>query len=140
MELTQAFLDVNIAAVAIAAVVQFILGWAWYSPMMFAEPWMEDSGFKPGDIKQDGASMAKRFGLTIILFFLATWTLAAILGPAPELSAAVNWSLAIGLLLVTALMGINAVYDNRGPRLLWINAGYYVVALLIGGLILGLWH
>ena len=38
---------VNYLAVLVAAVVVFILGWLWYSPLLFYKPWMRLRGLDP---------------------------------------------------------------------------------------------
>ena len=38
------FTDVNWVAIIVGAVVAFILGWVWYSPIMFSETWKQGIG------------------------------------------------------------------------------------------------
>src|SRR2546422_11245942 len=38
---------VSILPVVIAAVVVFVLGWLWYSPLLFFKPWMRLRGLDP---------------------------------------------------------------------------------------------
>jgi uncharacterized membrane protein YjfL (UPF0719 family) len=38
---------VNYIAVLVAAIVVFVLGWLWYSPLLFYKPWMRARGMDP---------------------------------------------------------------------------------------------
>src|SRR2546425_8502340 len=38
---------VNYLAVLVAAAVVFVLGWLWYSPLLFFKPWMRLRGMDP---------------------------------------------------------------------------------------------
>src|SRR6266704_1428477 len=38
---------VNYLAVVVAAVAVFVLGWLWYSPLLFFKPWMRLRGMDP---------------------------------------------------------------------------------------------
>src|SRR2546428_5325892 len=38
---------VNYVAVLVAAVAVFVLGWLWYSPLLFYKPWMRLRGMDP---------------------------------------------------------------------------------------------
>ena len=38
---------VNSLAVLVAAVAVFVLGWLWYSPLLFYKPWMRLRGMDP---------------------------------------------------------------------------------------------
>src|SRR6266550_2472245 len=38
---------VNYVAVLVAAVAVFVLGWLWYSPLLFFKPWMRLRGMDP---------------------------------------------------------------------------------------------
>ena len=43
------FMDVNLWSCAVAAFATMVLGFLWYSPMLFARPWMVAMGYDPDD-------------------------------------------------------------------------------------------
>ena len=47
---------VNYIAVLVAAIVVFVLGWLWYSPLLFYKPWMRARGMDPA-VAMAGAKM-----------------------------------------------------------------------------------
>jgi hypothetical protein len=129
----------NPLAVVAAAVSMFLLGGLWYSPLLFARPWMALNGFTEQSLREHGGT-ARIFGGSFALALLAAGNLAAYLG-GPETTAA--WGTAAGALTsvwIVAAIGITYLFERRGLKLFLINAGYYVVAFPLMGLILGAWR
>ena len=44
--------NVNIVAVLVAALVTFVLGAFWYSPVLFARQWMQAQGYSPEKVQE----------------------------------------------------------------------------------------
>ncbi|MCH7763617.1 MAG: DUF1761 domain-containing protein [Candidatus Marinimicrobia bacterium] len=44
--------SINYIAVLVSAVIFFIIGGLWYSPMLFAKPWMNAIGFSDEQLKK----------------------------------------------------------------------------------------
>ena len=42
-------MDVNLWAVLVAGIATMVVGFLWYSPMLFARPWMVAMGYDPDD-------------------------------------------------------------------------------------------
>src|SRR5438034_8844388 len=57
---------VNYWAVLVSAIVVFVLGWLWYSPLLFYKPWMRARGLDPaagdGRRKNAGGETGHRAG------------------------------------------------------------------------------
>src|SRR5260370_7457451 len=47
---------VNYVAVLVATVTIFVLGWLWYSPLMFLKPWLRARGLDPA-VEMAGGKM-----------------------------------------------------------------------------------
>ena len=62
--------NVNWLAVIIGAVLSFLLGWLWYSPLLFGRKWAEGVGVPLGSASQMpvGAMVAQIVGI-----FLLAW-------------------------------------------------------------------
>ena len=43
------FMSVNLWSVLVAAVSTMVVGFLWYSPLLFARPWMVAMGYDPDD-------------------------------------------------------------------------------------------
>ena len=45
-------IQVNLTAVVVADLISFGIGAAWYSKMLFAKPWMKETGLTSQDMKE----------------------------------------------------------------------------------------
>lgn len=127
--------NVNWLAIIIAAVVNMAVGAGWYG--FFAKPWMEGNGFTREQIEADNSSMP------YVVAGLNSITMAFVL------ANVINWTGATGLLngLLTGLlmwlgftalsMGSNHAFESRGFKMWGINAGMYMVGLMVIGAIIG---
>lgn len=129
--------SLNWFAILVAALISFVIGGLWYSPLLFGKAWMQEMGFSESDTQ---GNMGKIFGLTFVLALVIAINLAAFLGP----EATLAWGLAAGALAgigwVATAIGILYLFERRSLRLYMINAGYHAVTFTLMGGILGLWH
>jgi hypothetical protein len=130
-------IDLNWIAILVSAFVPMVLGALWYSPMLFARPWMRAVGRTPEEIS--GASLG--YAISAVGAIVTSYVLARIVKWA-EVDDFWNGAL-VGLLVwlgfVATVLAVNTWFGGR-PRALWaIDAGYQLVALLIMGAILGAW-
>jgi Protein of unknown function (DUF1761) len=130
--------DLNWAAIFVVALVPIVLGALWYSPALFAEPWMRAVGRTKEEL--GGAGLGYVIGVVSAL--LMSYTLARIVRWA-EVDDLWNGAL-VGLLvwlgLVATVLAATTYFGGR-PRRLWvINAGYQLVALVVVGAIHGVWE
>jgi hypothetical protein len=130
----------NYLAILVSAVILWMLGAVWYSPALFAKPWMEMLGLKKGEGKQSGlvlGMIASFIGDVVLSFILAH---------------IIFWAKAFGymngsVLGVLVWIGFFAapnlpqcIYEGRPFKLFAINSGYWLVGLFIVGGLLATWH
>lgn len=137
MDITIHLADVNWLAVVVATVAAFLLGAVWYSNTLFGAKWMQEIGLTEDSI-QNG-NMAKIFGTTFVLQFIATTGLAILVGKDASWLTGLHMGSMVGLLWVATAYGVTYLFEQRTVRLWLINAGYYVVLYAITGTILGAW-
>lgn len=139
-------LKINIAAVLTAVVVNFILGFIWYTPL-FGKIWGKEMGYDP-DMKPDKSLMFKGMAFMIIGNLLFAWVLAhniaawqfvpgiKEMGPVVSaLNAAVfTW---LGFYLPGQLGA--TVWEKNSWKLFAINTGYHLASLLVVAFILTYW-
>ncbi len=129
---------INWLAVLAAAVSAFVLGGLWYSPALFAKPFMREARLTDADLAQGNPAII--FGVSFVLALVASAVFAMFLGPAPSLGFALGAGFAAGAGWVATSFGINYLFERRSLTLFAINAGYHTVQFTLMGLILGLWH
>ncbi len=73
------FLSVNLWAVLVSALATMVAGFVWYSPALFAKPWMVLMGYDPND-KAKIAEMQKSAGPSYAMSLVASILSAIVLG------------------------------------------------------------
>jgi surface polysaccharide O-acyltransferase-like enzyme len=139
------FLGVNLWAVLVCAIATMVAGFLWYSPALFANPWMKLMGYDPND-KEKIADLQKSAGPSYLMSLIASILTAFVLA---KLIAVAGFSTAmdglkIGLVVwlgfVTTVQFTNALFMRQKNRLYMINTGYQLVCYLVMGAILGAWR
>jgi hypothetical protein len=134
--------NINLLALAVAAIASFGLGSLWYSPVLFGKAWQNALGFTDEYLKK--GNMAVIFGSSFVLILLMDFGLAVILqGHAGRDVSALSgllYGILMGLFFVATSIGINMLYQRKSFTLWAIDAGYQVLYLGITGVILGAWR
>ncbi|HET7175409.1 MAG TPA: DUF1761 domain-containing protein [Gammaproteobacteria bacterium] len=125
--------------IVIAAVVCFVFGGMWYSPMLFAKAWARESG-TPDEHNPDPKAQARFFVILLVLLLVAATVLDYVLGhwaPGPALARGFTVGF-MGGLLAAAVVAMDTLFERKSLKLFLINAGYYIVSFCVTGLILSL--
>ena len=124
---------VNYLAVVSAAVAGFLVGWGWY--MLFGKVWKEALGRQEGDCKPTPLP----FILAGLGSLLMAWMLAGLMGHLGNvtvrgglIAAFFVWA---GFVLTTTV--VNQQFQGTKPVVTIIDAGHWLVALLVMGAIIG---
>lgn len=129
---------INFWAVLVITVIYFALGAFWYSTILFGNIWAKANNFNIDELKME----AKSFIGAAIAAFLSTLFLALLL------ELIVTYDILIGLLtglivgfgFVFVIGFYDVIYEGKNIKAWAVDAGYHFVALIIAGLILGLWQ
>jgi len=137
--------QLNWIAILVAAVSTMILGFLWYSPLLFAKPWVREMGYDLNDKakieemrKGAGPAYAGSFAASLISAF----TLALILHGlhARDLHFGLMASFHVWLGFVATVQLTGALFMKQSMRLFAINTGYQLVCYLAMGTILSVWQ
>jgi len=127
----------NYPAVLAAAVVSFVVGGAWYSPLLFARVWMKEAGLD--EARLQSAKLGKVFALSFVCSLVMAFNLAAFLGAKATLGFGVFAGFATGLGWVAMSLAIIYLFEQRSLKLWLVNGGCQVVTYTLMGAILGGW-
>ena len=139
------FIGVNLWAILASALATMVVGFVWYSPLLFARPWMVLMGYDPND-KAKIAEMQKSAGPSYGLSLVASLVSAAVLGKIIVVATihsplyGMKVGLAVWLGFVTTVQLTNALFSRQPAKLYAINTGYQLVCFLAMGAILGAWR
>lgn len=138
--------DLNYWAILGSAVIMLVLGGLWYGPL-FGKQWSALSGIKIPEKMDDATkqAMMRSYGLMALGSLIVAYVMAhsVIFAGAYLNTDGVRAGLQAGFwnwlgFVAPATMG--AVLWERKPWTLWfINAGYYLVGLLVIGVVLSVW-
>ena len=73
--------NVNIVAVLVAALLTFVLGAFWYSPVLFARQWMQAQGYtqeKVEEMKKKG--MTRAYAVSVLCYIVTAYVVALLAG------------------------------------------------------------
>jgi hypothetical protein len=133
---------VNYLHVLVAAVVVFVLGWLWYSPLLFFKPWMRARGLDPvaamAGAKMPGGKLLVELVRCFILAYVIT-RFVALLGIA-SLMGAVHFGLMLWIGFPVILLAGSVLWENTPVKVAAIHAGDWLVKTLVIPIIVTLWR
>lgn len=139
-----AFCGINPWAVLVASLATMVIGFLWYSPLLFARPWMRLMGYDPDD-KAKLAEMQKGAGKLYGITFLATVVSAVVLAKVIDITSvnAIFYGMKVGfgvwLGFVATVQLTGALFTKQPTKLFLINTGYQLACYLTMGAILAKW-
>jgi hypothetical protein len=132
-------LPINWLAVLVAAIIRMAVGFAWYSPPLFLKPWQAVTGVTPESMR---AGLGKAMVVDVIGSLIMSFALANII-VASGITDWLNGSLAgfwVWLGFMATLMVSLWGYENRSLKLIAINLGNNLIALVLMGALLAVWR
>jgi hypothetical protein len=138
-------LGIRLVPVFVAAIATMVVGFIWYSPMLFAKPWTILMGYDPNDkAKMDEMRKAagKMYGLSFVASLVSAFVLAKIIDVTSVNTALYGMKVAFAVWLgfVTTVQLTGALFGRQPTKLYLINTGYQLVCYLVMGAILAVWQ
>ena len=137
--------NLNLFAVLVAAISTMVVGFLWYSPILFAKPWMREMGYDLND-QAKVKEMQKSAGPAYFGSFLASLVTAFILAlffhwlhvESVQYGLLVGFHVWLGFVATVQLTGV--LFMKQSMKLFAINTGYQLVCYLVMGAILAVWR
>jgi hypothetical protein len=135
--------EINLSQFFVIALINFFFGWAWYSPLLFAKPWMKALKINPERMmsKESKEKMPKLFAGAIISTFAFSFVLQVLvhsMGAQDFVHGAMIGVLAwLGFALTSSL---GTLWEGRSAIVVVINNGLFIVSYAIFGGLLAVWH
>ena len=133
--------DINYLAVFVAAVVYYIGGALWYSPLLFGKTWMGLVGLNEEKIKEGQKEAWKSYLTAAISAILISYGIARVEGYLNVIT--IGGGLHAGfwawICFVVTTMATNNSFAGRPFKLLIIDSGYHLYGFVVMGIILAVW-
>lgn len=131
--------DINYWAVLVAAAVNMGVGAAWYSGSLFGKQWAKAIGGKIEDMK---ARANQGYSISIVGALVMAFILSHFVSYAGSTTFADGLVTGFWLWLgfIAFIVASTVVFEGRNWKLWQINAGYWLVVLLINGGLLAAWR
>lgn len=127
---------INRFAVLVAALIAFLLGRLWYSPLLFYKAWMAENHFTEEDLKR--GSPVKIYGFSFLWSLVMAANLAMYLNdPATDAAWGATAGFLAGFGWAAMMIFVVGLFERKSTRYLLINGGYATVALTLMGWIIG---
>jgi hypothetical protein len=128
---------INYLAVVLGAVAFFAVGALWYG-VLFGKAWQRELGMGPEAVAaakaRGGGHMAKIMGLCFVAELVVAWMLGHLIArtsPAPHVVLMFAGGFGVGIM--SPAIAINYLYQNRSLKLFLIDAGHFIVGMLVLG-------
>jgi hypothetical protein len=160
-------MEMNFLAILAAAISALVVGFIWYNPKVFGNAWMQAAGITEDQIK--GGNMLKIFSLALLFSFMLAFLMTTIVihqmgaiglvggDPSKALPSYAAFmadygdafrtfkhgalhGFISGIFLALPIIGINALFERKSAKYIFINSGYWMVTLTIMGAIICGWR
>ena len=128
--------------VLVAAVAAFVLGWLWYSPLLFFKPWMRLRGMDPvaamaGAKMPAGKLLIELARCLVLAYVIARFV--ALLGVSSWMGA-VHFGFVLWIGFPVILLTGSVLWENVPWKVAAIHAGDWLVKMLVISIIVSVWH
>lgn len=136
--------EVNYVAVLLAAVVSMAVGFLWYSPIMFAKPWMKLMGYTADSMKEAQKEMAKTYGISFVLSIVTAYVLYHVMMLSENyfhytrLMTGLSSAFWMWFGFIAPVQLTDMLFGKKKRDLFVINTGYQLAALMAMGITIGL--
>ena len=135
------FTPIHYGAVLGAALSSMVVGFLWYSPLLFGKPWMKLSGLDEKRMNAAKKNMPITYAASFLMSLITAYTTAILISSL--LVSTLQEGLILGSIMwlgfILTTMGTGVLFQRVPWKLFFINSGYQLVSMLIMSTILTLW-
>jgi ABC-type multidrug transport system permease subunit len=136
--------QVNYVAVLFAVVASMVVGFAWYSPVLFGKQWMKLMGLTKENMESAKKEMGKMYGISFVITIVTAFVLTHVMAMSenffhyPRLQTGLISAFWMWLGFVMPVQVTDVLFGGRKWNLFAINTGYQLASLLAMGAVLGM--
>lgn len=136
-------IEVNYMAVLAAAVAAMAVGFVWYGPL-FGKPWMKLKGYTKESMEKAKKGMGMMYGISFVLGLLMAYILTHVMAMSMNmfhesaLSTGLTSAFWMWLGFVMPVQATATIFGDKNVKLLAIDTGHQLAALIAMGVVLGM--
>jgi hypothetical protein len=139
------FGTINWVAVLVAALVNFIAGFIWFSPIGFYPAWWRAIGRDPSQEPGQGQNMGAVFGMVTAAVFVQAILLALVVGLYESANGDVSLGAGMALGAVVGVIGAAAslghrLFSNQGIKVWIIEVASDVLNIVLMGIVFSFFY
>ncbi len=125
---------INYLGVILAAFASMIVGFLWYSKMIFGKQWARFKGYTKETLKKAQAGMGKLYGLSFVMTLLMAYVLAHVMILSNSfygygmLQTGITSAIFMWLGFIMPVQATGEIFGAKKWNLFAINTGYQLVA------------
>ncbi len=127
--------------VLLSGIAAMIIGMFWYSPLLFARPWLRLTGFDTKDPKQMQKDAKGAYAISFIAFLIEAAVLSHVfaLTETQTIDEGMILAFCIAVGFTATVLASNFAFYAKSLKLYWIDVGYQLVVAVVMGAILAPW-
>lgn len=137
-------IQVNIVAILLAGVASMVVGFLWYSPLLFAKPWMKLMGYTEKSMKESQAAMGKMYAISFVVTLLMAYMLSHVMALSENFyhysrfmtGLTTGFSMWIGFIAPVQITDV--LFGKKTWSLFWINTGYQLASIIVMAVVISL--
>jgi len=133
--------EINYLAVFVAAVVYYLGGALWYSPVLFRKSWMVLVGLTEEKLKESQKDAWKSYLISAISAVIISYGIARVeeYMTVNTVGGGLHAGFWAWICFVVSTMATNNSFAGRPFKLLMIDGGYHLYGFVVIGVILAVW-
>ena len=133
---------INYWPVIVGALVYYAGGALWYSPVLFAKPWMAAVGLTDEKLEEAKKNAWKSYLTALVSALLISFGMARLMGylEVDSLMGGLQTGFWSWLVFVMTTSATNSSFAGRSLKLYLIDGFYHLYGFLVIGIILGIWR
>jgi hypothetical protein len=118
--------------VLVATAAIFIVGWLWYSPLLFLKPWMRLRGLDPA-VAMGGKMPMGRVGVELVRCFIVSYLVAHLVvnNELHHVTSAIHSGIFYWVTFPVMVFVGQVTWENVNWKVAAINAGDWLVKLIL---------
>jgi len=137
-------ITVNYMGILFAAVASMVVGFLWYSPLLFGHQWMKLVGLTKEKMEDAKGEMGKTYSISFVLSLLTAYVLSHVMALSENffgygmLQTGLTSAFCMWLGFVMPVQLTDVLFGSKKTQLFAINTGYQLASLLAMGVVLGI--